>query len=1260
MPWEAFLRKIADDFELTPAQTDVFLFRFSEENKQRRDSEVRKLLEDLLQLDSEAYKKRKSEIFRKFEWNDRHNPDGCETLKNAGSQKAKRLCDWLELQYSHFVSQQLPNEHQLSDFPWALACQKKLEKQLEDCRLRRNATEHGFEVDVHVGLGLVERKQQQRRNKADRLDLYELTDRHARGKSYNHNQFLNDVIGRSPLGKNKHLAIVGEPGAGKTTLLVAIAQHLSQSEFDAVPIFIALSGVQNRTLKDYILQEWLPEAVRLVNPAIANISELHDSFQQWMYQNPAWFLLDAVDEMGAMSPTQAFSTIQSQLTDWVGQVRVALTCRLNVWDASISNPLVGFDTYKTQEFEPRQVQEFMTRWFEQAEEHQRGERLWQKLQEPQRDRIRELARNPLRLSLLCQIFYTNPEAQLPKTKAGLYQKFVNYFYEWKEELYATTKAQRQELNKALGKLALTALDNQDGLQQFRLPEDSARQIMSDEWFGLAENLGWLNVIDRDSETDEAVYAFFHATFQEYFAASIIENYLYFIDTNRSLGEVNRFRVFETGWKEVLLFWLGRPYNQISNNQKKDLIDELHYFNNQCGNIFFYSRALVLASLGILEFPEYESKSDVIKTLLTLKLGCITKNNERITSEAAHVNEEFENEFEETIEIISSSSCKALLKGHLVNALNQYRHRIPKLSHRNKISKEAKIFFHLKVVLYLARIKDRCNEFFEEYSKLLQALEDVTTDFSISFESNLIEDKNGEKYLAFWGYIFTQLYSALSQINKENHKKTLSQSMRNILSELEARETKLFVEISLSNLRNEEVKLHSMIHSFIEDASLPEYLLFLRVAKLFELKLNSELDPLLKYFKFIEIQNEFFKNQIIISLSDFQENVKIGKIIDDFLNDKSVPLDSTSIEIIHRLSQRKKYLVEEEKIISSLRLVNNSDRRRICEIVGEIRSGSETAIKILDNLLSQTPLFDQISIAFDILTIDPYHKNALDALMNHFKVVFSLSRSAKNDMVFREDSVSIACFLILGRKYLNVLLKLVIIHLFTISTKSTNSSPCSKVSSTKAKSSIDSDSLGIFDIPFDFFLFRFCCSALSQFARDVDYSVFCKVWEEAINEIHASTNIDNIVASDPKKTLKNLKLDSKGFFESLNKLQNESKYIFIIAIQTLENQTENAIAKRLWNRIFPQAFPDEKEIPKIEDIGDLERLLLQLQNQLQVQKLAIVFYDCEPHPNLVSLLNQLTDFLHIGWVTHQPVPFRSFHPEPIGTLQSRVQIWIEQL
>ncbi|BCL40280.1 ATP-binding cassette domain-containing protein [Nostoc sp. MS1] len=102
-------------------------------------------------------------------------------------------------------------------------------------------------------LGLVERKQQQRRDEnVDREQVYQL-EKEVIAKTYKHSDFLEQVINQRSGGKNKHVAIVGEPGAGKTTLLSAIASHIKDNN-QHLSIFISLGSLHGMTLEDYLLK----------------------------------------------------------------------------------------------------------------------------------------------------------------------------------------------------------------------------------------------------------------------------------------------------------------------------------------------------------------------------------------------------------------------------------------------------------------------------------------------------------------------------------------------------------------------------------------------------------------------------------------------------------------------------------------------------------------------------------------------------------------------------------------------------------------------------------------------------------------------------------------------------------------------------------------------------------------------------------------------------------------------------------------------
>ncbi|MBW4549202.1 MAG: NACHT domain-containing protein [Symplocastrum torsivum CPER-KK1] len=487
---------------------------------------------------------------------------------------------------------------------WHEVCGKVLAQQQEFQRLRRQATERGFELNVYVPLGLVERKQQQRWGGDVPLEeVYQLTEE-VITKEYDNDKFLTEVI--EP-GKSRRIAIIGEPGAGKTTLQEKIAVWIHDKN-KGLPICIPLGGLQGKSLEDYLLQIWLKAALRFIELDASGVeAKAFASLKQQFREGKVWLLLDGVDEMAATSPVEALATIKEQLTDWLVEARVVLTCRLNVWDANVTNMLTGFETYRTLEFKPEQVEDFIRHWFACAEESQRGEELLKKLEETGKERIRELVRNPLRLSLLCQTSYVLPvDEPLPETKAALYERFTRYFYEWKQEQHPTTRTERRQLNQALGELAKAGINSK---VRFRLGEDFACDVMGEPLFDLACRLGWLNLVDREAKTDEAVYAFFHPTFQEYFAACAINNWHDFLNHVPDNPMLGTYRIFEQQWTEVIMLWLGRL--DLEREYKEEFIQTLLEFEDRCGG-FYSFRAYFLAVVSIAEFGDFSDADAVVK------------------------------------------------------------------------------------------------------------------------------------------------------------------------------------------------------------------------------------------------------------------------------------------------------------------------------------------------------------------------------------------------------------------------------------------------------------------------------------------------------------------------------------------------------------------------------------------------------------------------------------------------------------------------
>jgi predicted NACHT family NTPase len=180
------------------------------------------------------------------------------------------------------------------------------------------------------------------------------------------------------------------------------------------------------------------------------------------------------------------------------------------------------------------------------------------------------------------------EGTLPETKAGLYEQFVADFYEWKRERFPTTAAQRERLNTALGKLAREAIDKEE--IRFRLRHDFVCEYLGeqdepDSLFQIALKLGWLNKIGEDAENRrKGVYAFFHPTFQECFAALAIQDWRYFLDHKPENPPLGQYRVFEFAWVEIFLLWIGRTdYESLI--QKNELIHNLIRFEDRSNGYY---------------------------------------------------------------------------------------------------------------------------------------------------------------------------------------------------------------------------------------------------------------------------------------------------------------------------------------------------------------------------------------------------------------------------------------------------------------------------------------------------------------------------------------------------------------------------------------------------------------------------------------------------------------------------------------------------
>ncbi|NCS16802.1 MAG: NACHT domain-containing protein [Microcystis aeruginosa G13-12] len=531
--------------------------------------------------------------------------------------KAYAICTALGLEITDVVDPDEWNYEESSntEINWTEICQQALINK----PLRQQATEEGFEVKIFVPLGLMERKQQPKRpinQDLTKEQVLQTEEREEITRRFEHEEFLNYIdLGTTQGEGDKNIAIIGNPGAGKTTLLQNLAENILKQ--NALPICISLGALDtHQSLQEYLENKWLRDVlgVREVKEAVK------DEFAKLFDLKPVWLLLDGLDEMGVNSPLEALSRIGDELgSSYLQKARVALSCRVNVWDAHLTNPLQGFIPYKTLDFTEYQCARFIREWFKYKGNSAFGESLIHRLQESGRESLRELVKNPLRLVVLCQIWSLEP-GDLPETKAQLYQVYLPYFYDWKKEVRDLTQDDHLQasLHQALGKLAIAGIES---VSRYRLPRRLAVEVMGQELFKLAVALGWLNIVDRDIVTQEAVYAFFHPNFQEFFAACGVEDWDFFLPRNHVDRPVEGkvYRIFEAKWKEVILLWLGR--SDVKDEEKEGFIRDLVDFKDGCeGWGFYYNRAYYLARLGVIEFKTCSLENQIVALIISRAFG----------------------------------------------------------------------------------------------------------------------------------------------------------------------------------------------------------------------------------------------------------------------------------------------------------------------------------------------------------------------------------------------------------------------------------------------------------------------------------------------------------------------------------------------------------------------------------------------------------------------------------------------------------------
>jgi DNA-binding CsgD family transcriptional regulator/energy-coupling factor transporter ATP-binding protein EcfA2 len=555
---------------------------------------------------------------------------------NSGGSKIEKLRQKLQAEFNPPLSettittQALSAQTELNLLTKGIELFEEHQKRLSSNPLQDIKPKH-FK-DVYVPLGLVERKTKERPQIDRDFDPVpdrdsELNQVETKTTPVKHCDFMKAVIDRQP---GEHIVILGEPGAGKTTLLTSVWQSLlknnANSEIPSIVAWISLADLGNRSLEDYVEDSWLVQRCgkedKLAN--LASLTSLRKAGRLYL-------LLDGADEIGGDGLQKIYKYLDSE---WAKTIKSVVTCRLNLWDGSGRNELKqNFKIFRTLEFRygnssgADEVEEFILKWFNNADA---GKNLRTALEETGKERIKYLAQNPLRLTLLCNIWQRGES--LPDTQAGLYKRFVNYCYGWSK--FPQAEKLRGRLDPLMGKLAKYGINK--STLRFRFTEMELRtQLQDEDLIQALKDSVWLNFLGTDW-TGENIYTFFHPTFQEYFAACSIsdDDWDYFlprehedqpIPCQREL--VPTYRVFEQEWRQVILFWTCRRSEDISDAIKEEFIKRLTDFQGQDGGFYRY-RAYIMAAIVVGEFKSSKQAELIVEKIIEYAFGYFIPENNK--------------------------------------------------------------------------------------------------------------------------------------------------------------------------------------------------------------------------------------------------------------------------------------------------------------------------------------------------------------------------------------------------------------------------------------------------------------------------------------------------------------------------------------------------------------------------------------------------------------------------------------------------------
>lgn len=343
------------------------------------------------------------------------------------------------------------------------------------------------------------------------------------------------------------LLILGKPGAGKTTFLRYITLLAVKGKINKIPIFVSIKEWADSHL------DLLPFLVKQFE--ICAFPDAQAFIEHILETGQAIVLFDGLDEVNQENDqrAQVTSTI-IKFSNYYQKSKCLITCRT----AATEYAFEQFTYVEIADFSDKQIQSFVSKWFRDSEI--KRTKFLEELYKPDQTGLRELARTPLLLTLLCLAF--DETMDFPQRRVEIYDEALDALlkkWDTSRNIKRDVTYHFLSLGRKRQMFARIAAETFEKGEYFLKQNDLVKKI--------TDYLSKLPVIDKDIEIDgeailktieaqhgifiecaQRIYSFSHSTFQEYFTARYIAD-------NASDGTLERlitYHLNDSRWREVFL------------------------------------------------------------------------------------------------------------------------------------------------------------------------------------------------------------------------------------------------------------------------------------------------------------------------------------------------------------------------------------------------------------------------------------------------------------------------------------------------------------------------------------------------------------------------------------------------------------------------------------------------------------------------------------------------------------------------------------